>query len=176
MGLTAGISLKDWAFTGASAGFLYMWGYRYSEWRGQEAPASASAMAMGGCPAPHPLLTALNLIALRPHHIPHHHHVPADSPIFKLTGHRLGALIAAPTLLLGWGSGLHRSYLRHVGLLPNGMPSIYPGYVEDETPYIVKHRVSDRRGELPAMSTPGLAFDGAGKEAYLASLGGGKAQ
>jgi len=90
--------------------------------------------------------------------------------MFKLTGHRLGALIAGPAVLLGWSTGLHRAYLRHVGLMPNGQPSLYPGYVEDATPYIVKHRVSDRRAELPQIATPTVMLDDATKAVYLAGL------
>jgi hypothetical protein len=49
--------------------------------------------------------------------------------VFQLRGHRLGLLISAPMALIGWSSGLHKAYLRHVGLLPNGLPSLYPNYV-----------------------------------------------
>ena len=72
----------------------------------------------------------------------------ADNPVFKFTGHRLGLLVATPMLLLGYTNGLHRAYLRHVGLMENGNESVYPGYEEDATPYHVKHKVSDRRFEV----------------------------
>lgn len=136
-----------------------MWGYRYSEFT----TVSPIDVKAGFC-----ILCSGSTLT-------HMFYTPrlhiADSPVFKLRGHSLGAMIAAPAVLIGWSSGLHRSYLRHVGLMPNGMPSKYPGYVEDETPYIVKHRVSDRRGELPSVSVPSVAFDGAGKAEYLAALG-----
>ena len=74
--------------------------------------------------------------------------------MFKMSGHRLGLMISLPIVLVGWSSGLHRAYLRHMGLMPNGMPSLYPNYKEDATPYIVKHRVSDRHGQLPSLPTP----------------------
>lgn len=31
MGLTMNISMADWGYTAAATGFMYMWGYRYSE-------------------------------------------------------------------------------------------------------------------------------------------------
>ena len=37
MGLTMNISLADWGYTAAATGFMYMWGYRYSECRGGRA-------------------------------------------------------------------------------------------------------------------------------------------
>ena len=64
--------------------------------------------------------------------------------MFNFSGHKLGLLVAVPMALLVYTNALHRAYLRHLGLLPNGLPSIYPGYVENATPYHVKHHVSDR--------------------------------
>ena len=71
-----------------------------------------------------------------------------DNPVFKFTGHRLGLFVAAPMFILGYTNGLHRAYLRHVGLLANGNDSKYPGYEEDATPYHIKHKTSDRHFEV----------------------------
>lgn len=91
--------------------------------------------------------------------------------MFKMSGHRLGLMIATPLLIVGTASGLHRSYLRHVGLLPNGLPPLYPGYTEDGTPYIVKHKVSDRHADLPHKYDPQpvLMLEGAAKDAFVAA-------
>lgn len=47
-------------------------------------------------------------------------------------------------MVIGYLSGLKRSYYRHSGYLDNGSEPLFPGYKDDETPYFVKHAVSSR--------------------------------
>ena len=87
--------------------------------------------------------------------------------MFKFTGHRLGVMAAVPMFRLGYSNGLHRAYLRHLGHLPNGFDSVYPGYTEDATPYHVKHKISDRYVELPRATEPRLMLSDAQQAAIL---------
>lgn len=40
--------------------------------------------------------------------------------------------------------GSRNGMFRYLGFTDNGNTPLYPGYVEDATPYYVKHSVSDR--------------------------------
>lgn len=63
----------------------------------------------------------------------------------RLSGHRLGLVLTIPTVVIGYTSGLKQAYLRHCGYLDNGSEAMYPGYKRDDpTPYLMKHKVSDR--------------------------------
>jgi len=62
----------------------------------------------------------------------------------RLSGHRLGLWLALPAIVIGYLSGLKRSYYRHSGYLDNGAEPLYAGYKDDSAPYFVKHAVSSR--------------------------------
>ena len=87
-----------------------------------------------------------------------------------MTGHRLGLLISAPMVLLGWSAGLNRAHLRHIGCMPNGNPSRYPNYVQDGAPTIVKHRVSTRSREVPDYAPTAVSLSPEAKAKYLAEV------
>lgn len=61
----------------------------------------------------------------------------------------LGVWTAVPAVLVALLAGLQRGTHRYTGLISNGNPPIYAGYKEDNTPYFVKHEVSDRRYDVP---------------------------
>lgn len=56
----------------------------------------------------------------------------------------LGFWVALPAALLGLTAALRGGYYRYLGFMDNGNLTRYPGYVEDNTPWFVKHSVSDR--------------------------------
>jgi len=76
-------------------------------------------------------------------------------------------------VLLGWSAGLNRAHLRHIGTMPNGNDSLYPGYTDDGAPYIVKHRVSDRHNERPPseITKPVLRLSDADKARHIEQVG-----
>ncbi len=60
-------------------------------------------------------------------------------------GHRFGLLLTVPNILAGGLFVAQRGMFRYLGFEDNGNPSLYPNYKVDETPYFVKHHVSDKR-------------------------------
>ena len=66
--------------------------------------------------------------------------------IASLSGHRLGAVLTIPILVVGYTSGLKGAFARHLGLISNGEAPLHKGYdAESTVPYFVRHEVSDRR-------------------------------
>ena len=59
-------------------------------------------------------------------------------------GHRLGFWCAVPAALVGIVAGNRSGIYRYLGYTDNGNPALYPGYKEDNTPYFMKHEVSER--------------------------------
>ena len=66
----------------------------------------------------------------------------------RANGHRFGLWIALPAVLMGLLAGTRNGIHRYCGFSDNGNPSIYPGYKEDQTPYFVKHNVSERHKSI----------------------------
>ena len=62
-------------------------------------------------------------------------------------GHRFGLLLTVPNILAGGLFVAQRGAFRYLGFVDNGNPPLYPGYQVDETPYLLKHSVSDKRQE-----------------------------
>ena len=59
-------------------------------------------------------------------------------------GHRFGLLLTVPNIFAGGLFVAQRGMFRYLGFVDNGNPPLYPGYKVDETPYIMKHAVSDK--------------------------------
>ncbi len=64
----------------------------------------------------------------------------------RLSGHRLGAILCIPAVVIGYTSGMKNALLRHLGNKANGMPALHKGYAEDSTvPNWVRHRLTSER-------------------------------
>jgi hypothetical protein len=71
--------------------------------------------------------------------------------------HVFGLWTAVPAVVLGLMGATHRGWYRYMGFTDNGNPPLYPGYVESQAPYFVRHAVSDRHFKLaPGAQVHGL--------------------
>ena len=122
LNMTLAISARDWLATAIGSAVFYGIGHQSGEQTQQQ--FSKSSMF------PHVIAFCIAVGRLG---------MPG------LSGHRLGMVLTIPTIAIGYTSSLKRSYLRHLGYLDNGNECMYPNYKRDDlTPYIVKHKVSDR--------------------------------
>ena len=68
------------------------------------------------------------------------------------SAHRLGFWCAVPAVLVGLVAGQRNGVYRYLGYTDNGNPAIYPGYVENNAPYFMRHEVSERHAPVAASS------------------------
>jgi hypothetical protein len=133
-------SPRDFAIWGAGTALLYGFGF----WNGARRRSLAiPPFPPHPCqtPPPSPPLVAHALSPPRPLHP-----LPAAAKRIGITrGHRFGLLLTVPNILAGGLFVAQRGMFRYLGFEDNGNPPLYPNYKVDETPYFVKHSVSDKR-------------------------------
>jgi hypothetical protein len=144
---TKEISLTDLGYTAVGTLFTYTVGYRFSA---SLPPGDSTAHGRRGCAAVQ-RAASHSVDSPTPPRL-------TDHPLFKYTGHRLGLIAAMPVIVIGYTSALHRAFLRHVGLMPNGEESIYPNYEETDAPYHIRHEVHDRYIDMPKQKQSVIVF------------------
>ena len=78
-------------------------------------------------------------VSLPPQPLPH-----AANRLGVRSRHVFGLCTAVPAVLLGLMGATQRGWYRYLGFTDNGNPALYPGYVETNAPYFLRHNVSDR--------------------------------
>jgi hypothetical protein len=66
--------------------------------------------------------------------------------------HVFGIWTAVPAIVVALMGATHRGWYRYMGFTANGNPPLYPGYVETNAPYFMRHNVSDRHFKVSADS------------------------